>query len=109
LMRRGTGRRSLNASTWAYIQTKLSECTADARRPLRCLDRFAGAIVDRFGRDVLLRPSAEGYFDVTVRVFVSVHFYAWIFGFTPDITIVSPDSVKEEFVRTASETLSLYK
>ena len=57
---------------------------------------------------MLLRPSAEGYFDVTVRVFVSVHFYAWIFGFTPDITIVSPDSVKE-FVRTVSETLSLYK
>ena len=76
---------------------------------LRCLDRFAGAIVDRFGHDVLLRPFAEGFFDVSVRVFVSVHLYAWIFGFTPDITIVSPDSVKEEFVRTASETLSLYK
>lgn len=60
---------------------------------LRCRNDLAGAVMDRFGKEITLFPR-EDYFDVTVKVAVSPWFLSWIFGFGGGIEIVSPDSVR---------------
>lgn len=60
---------------------------------LRCQNALAGAVLDRFGKDITLFPQGE-WFEVTARVAVSPWFLSWVFGFGGGIEIVSPQEVK---------------
>ena len=64
---------------------------------LRMPVSFAGVVIDRFGKDVNMLTDSEGYFNVAVKVCVSRQFYGWLFGLSQDISIVSPQSVKNEY------------
>lgn len=75
---------------------------------LRAKNYLSGAVIDRFGGGVTLRRADGDHFDVTVRVTVSVHFFAWIMGFAPDMTVIAPDTVRDEMVATLEKTLQLY-
>ncbi|MDY4976517.1 MAG: WYL domain-containing protein [Clostridia bacterium] len=59
---------------------------------LRCSGELAGAVLDRFGKDVTLFPDGD-QFEVTVRVAVSPWFFSWVFGFGGGIVIISPEEV----------------
>ena len=43
-------------------------------------NRMMGAVMDRFGRDVVVMKEDERHFRVTVPVAVSNQFYGWVFG-----------------------------
>ena len=75
---------------------------------LRAKNHLSGAVIDRFGGDVTLRRADGDSFDVTVRVTVSPHFFAWIIGFAPDMTVIAPDSVRAEMVGILEKSLLLY-
>lgn len=71
---------------------------------LRCTNRLAQVVLDRFGQDVSLHLRGDDHFEVSVRVVVSVHFLAWVLSLSPEMTIVEPRSVRErmrEFVESA--------
>lgn len=76
---------------------------------LRCSNRLARVIIDRFGRELTLRPDGEDAFLVTVRVYVSVHFLTWVMSFAPDMTILSPACVREEAHRLAKTITEQYE
>ncbi len=69
----------------------------EVRVVLRCKNELAGVVIDRFGKDVPFRTSGDGYFTATVKVAESVHFFTWILNFGGDVTIASPEGVKERF------------
>ena len=48
--------------------------------------------------DVTPYHITEASFDVDVRVSVSVPFFAWVFGFAGDMTIVGPESVRGRYL-----------
>ena len=81
----------------------------DEQVTLRCRNSLVGVILDRFGRDVILCPTGEDCFDVTVNVAVSPLFLAWVMNFGSDIRILSPQSVAEDFVKAAEAALTQYK
>lgn len=64
---------------------------------IRFADKFAGVVIDRFGRDAMIIPGKDGYFTVRINAFVSPIFYSWVFGFGTDAKIISPDYIAEEF------------
>ena len=54
-----------------------------------------GVVIDRFGRDVAMKPDGEEHFIARVEVAVSEQFYGWITGLGRDVEIISPDSIVE--------------
>ncbi len=75
---------------------------------LRFAEHLAGAVVDRFGREVMLVPDGEGRFTVTVEVAVSPQFYAWLFGFGTEAEILSPEPLRRAAAEQARSIAALY-
>ena len=75
---------------------------------LRFADHLAGAVLDRFGRDLILVPDGEGQFVVSVRAQVSPQFFAWVFGFGDEVEILSPASVRDAFAAQLGATEKRY-
>ena len=63
---------------------------------LRCENRLAQIVLDRFGKDVTLHRRGDDKFEVSVRVIVSDVFLAWVLSLSPEMTIVEPKSVREK-------------
>ena len=75
---------------------------------LRFANRLAGAVIDRFGRDVLLIREDDEHFSVSIEAVVSPQFYAWVFGFGDECEILSPASVREGMAQMARAVLGKY-
>ncbi len=74
---------------------------------LLCENRMAGAVIDRFGKDVTLIPADEDHFTVNVRVAVSGQFIHWVMTLEDGAKIIAPDRVvqaaKDEIARLARQ------
>lgn len=75
---------------------------------LECADFLSGVIIDRFGKNVLLEHTEDG-FRVRQRITVSPNFFAWVAGFGRDMRIVSPAAVADEFCAHVGAALEQYK
>lgn len=77
---------------------------------LRCENRFAGAMIDRFGTEPLLIPRDPGdRFDMTVTVQVSPQFFGWVAGFCGGVEIVGPPDVRAEMKKTLDTLQEAYR
>ena len=63
---------------------------------LLCQNGFIGVIVDRFGRDVKIRPVDEDHFQAKVEVVVSNNFFGWVLGLGEGVKITAPQEVVSE-------------
>lgn len=75
---------------------------------LRFDNDLVGAVVDRFGKEIMLIPDGDEHFTVNVDVAVSTQFYAWLFAFGTMVEVVSPGAVREELAQRARELAELY-
>ena len=57
---------------------------------LRCADRMAGVILDRFGQDTTWIPDGDG-FTVRVSVVISPQFFGWLAGLEGAVTVTDTD------------------
>ncbi len=73
---------------------------------LRCKNRMAGVIVDRFGEDVVFLRSDNEHFEVHVKVYVSPNFYGWLLSLSDGVIVTAPESVRDEFHDLLKGTLS---
>lgn len=62
-----------------------------------CENNLAGAMIDRFGRDVMMHPVDEEHFSVSAAVNVSPQFFGWLVELGKGVVIESPEDVREEF------------
>jgi predicted DNA-binding transcriptional regulator YafY len=76
---------------------------------LRCKNDLAGVMIDRFGKDVSIRPVSEDSFAVTVKVHVSQQFFGWLFALGNKARIESPARVVKQFENQISEVWGCYK
>lgn len=76
---------------------------------LRCKNRMANIIIDRFGTETIMAAADSEHFEITVKVAVSPVFYAWLMNFGSDIKIISPQNVVEGFKSLARDALEQYK
>lgn len=63
---------------------------------LRFANHLVGAVIDRFGRNIIVVKDGEEHFTVTVNVVVSQQFLAWVFGFGEEAEIISPEEIRNE-------------
>ena len=75
---------------------------------LRFAEHLAGAVIDRFGRDVMLIREDDEHFSVSIEAVVSPQFYAWVFGFGAEAEILSPAKVRGGMAEMARSVLGLY-
>ena len=75
---------------------------------LRFAEHLAGAVIDRFGRDLILVPEPGGRFTIRVLAQVSPQFFAWVFGFGDEVEILSPASVRDAFAAQLGATEKRY-
>lgn len=66
------------------------------------------AVIDRFGRDVMLIPDGPEHFNITVKVAVSPMFLSWVIGFGSQAKILYPAFVIEQCRLLCQEVMSQY-
>lgn len=72
-------------------------------------NQLAGVLIERFGDSVRIRPSLErkNFFVARMTVYTSIQFYGWLLGLGKDVKILSPDSVREEYIKYLNEAISV--
>ena len=68
---------------------------------LRCENGMIGVILDRFGKEIMIRPDGRDHFVTNVEVSVSDQFFGWIFGLGGQVRILSPADVVKKMKETA--------
>ena len=76
---------------------------------LRFANHLSGAVIDRFGSDVMLIRDDDEHFSVKIEAVVSPQFYAWVFGFGAEAEILSPQSAREGMAAIAAQVLRKYR
>ena len=72
-------------------------------------NRMMGAVMDRFGWDVVVLKEDERHSGVTVSVAVSNQFYGWVFGLGKAVRIIGPESVKEGMKKALADIAARYE
>ena len=75
---------------------------------LRFHRSLINAVIDKFGRDVLLIPDGDTHFVTTVNVAVSPMFLSWVIGFGAKARVLHPQSVVEACKAMCREALEQY-
>lgn len=76
---------------------------------LSCENHLAGAVIDRFGKDIIIVSTDKERFTITVDVVPSPQFLAWVFGFQGGMKILSPASVVEKMSTLLKESAAMYE
>ena len=79
-----------------------------AQVKLRFHRSLINAVIDKFGRDILLIPDGEDHFVFTVDVAVSPMFLSWVIGFGSKAKILHPRSVADACQEMCREALAQY-
>ena len=70
---------------------------------------LVGIFLDRFGRDITIRPSTrEGWSETHVDVSMSDQFLGWIFALGTDVKILGPEEAVEKFKEELQNLLKNY-
>ena len=75
---------------------------------LRFANHLVGAVLDRFGKDVIVVADGPEHFTVVLNVVTSPKFYAWLFGFGTEVEILSPPSVRMEMQNMLATAADMY-
>ena len=94
----------------AYSQKVFGMFTGDEELlRLRFHKHLAGAVIDRFGKEVMLVPDGDEHFTVSVSVVLSPKFYAWVFGFGSEAEILGPERARTAMADMLRSTLEAYQ
>ncbi len=81
----------------------------DVKVKLRFRNDYVGILIDRFGKDITIRPSAdEDWSEANVDVAMSDQFLGWIFSLGSNVSIIGPPEVVERFSKDLKDIASLY-
>ncbi len=68
-----------------------------------------GVVLDRFGKEIMIKPISEQAFQITTTIMVSKQFYGWIFGLGNEAKIIAPSHVVEGMQERLIAMMSLYQ
>ena len=76
---------------------------------IRFRNELADAVIDQFGKDVMMLPCDDSHFIITVPVEISPPFFAWIATFGRRVKILSPEPVVEKMRDFLQRSMDMYK
>ncbi len=72
-------------------------------------NEMAGVFIDRFGRDITIRPSKKkGWSETSVDVAMSDQFLGWIFALGNRVKIIGPNDVVDIFKKELKDMITSY-
>ena len=71
-------------------------------------NRFVGVVLDRFGQDVMLIPRDEKHFSMQTHIGASPKFFGWLASLGTGAVIISPETVRREYISFMKITLMNY-
>ena len=67
-------------------------------------EHLTGVMLDRFGKEVILRKDTTGY-SIRTDIVISDHFFGWLAGLGKSVKIVSPDDIRQQYKQYLSDIL----
>ena len=64
---------------------------------IRFSNHLAGVVIDRFGKEIAMRPDTDTTFVARLHVTVSGQFFGWLAGLGPGVRILSPETAATEY------------
>lgn len=64
---------------------------------LKLPEKFAGAVIDKFGKKCRFKPTDDGEYTVAVKVTMTPTLYSWVFTFGGEIKITAPEKAVNEY------------
>ena len=68
-----------------------------------------GIILDRFGKNIDIRPLSNNKVSCRVNVLVSKQFFGWVAGIGKDVIILAPKDIRNEYIEYINSILEEYK
>lgn len=68
-------------------------------------EKLTGVMLDRFGKDVLLKKDSEMNYSIRTDVVISDHFFGWLAGLGKEVRIISPDKIRQQYKQYLSDIL----
>lgn len=72
---------------------------------LECPDKYAGVIIDKFGKQCRFIPTKNGEYSVAINAALTPTFYSWVFTFGGKIKITAPQRAVDEYKQQLTEAL----
>lgn len=69
-------------------------------------ERLIGVVLDRFGKDIIIKKKNDGHFTISVKAVVSGQFFGWLAGIGKDAQIIGPEDVKTKYEDWLKEILT---
>ncbi len=76
---------------------------------IRFRNELADAVIDQFGKDIIMTPIDENHFVITAPIEISPPFFAWIATFGRRVKILSPEPVVEKMRDFLQRSMDMYK
>lgn len=71
-------------------------------------NKLIGVVIDRFGKDIIIRQSNDSTFVAVIKVDISAQFYGWLCGLGNDAKIISPASESEKYAHYIKKIADIY-
>lgn len=72
-------------------------------------NRLVGTVIDRFGKEVVLRKEGESHFSSKIDVAVSEQFFGWLTGLGKGVLIMSPEREAKRYQKFLMGIIELYE
>ena len=98
-----------SSDPYEYARNKLFMYTGEVQTiTFKCNNSILDHMIDIFGPDLLLIPDKDD--TITIKVKTSTQGALYLAGqYMENITIIEPESIKNEFIKTLKESLKRYK
>ena len=91
----------------AYLNSTFSMFSGEAQDvKLRFENSLINPVIDRFRKDITIIPDGDEHFTVRVKIKAESPFFGWLFQFGTKVQIVSPDTLKKDFVSHLKSVIS---
>lgn len=70
---------------------------------------LVNAVIDRFGKEIMIGKSDDEHFTIWIKVAVSSTFYAWLSQFGNKVKVCSPQTVVNQYKNCLKEIISVYE
>lgn len=75
---------------------------------IRFHNKLIGVVIDRFGKDVVIRDKEKEYFTAYVKVIVSDQFFGWLLGLSTKAKLIYPENIVIQLQSYLNQLRELY-
>lgn len=76
---------------------------------MRFSNEIVDAILDRFGKEIILTPDGAEHFTITTSIMLSPQFYGWLSAFGNKAQILAPPTAVQGMIDHLKQSLQLYQ